>query len=707
MEYRQEGTFAVNCQFIPMQGNKNSGHAQPNLASEPEESPTHPKKNRSGLLSGYNSNIQRPEPIFQPKASRLPGQLALSTQALGTAMDKHNPNSASPVLEGKNSLALRVAPFDSQVPVQQPPNAFAPSNAPQSSAQQPYLPMTSSVRSVPNFQNRAAPSPTTGVANNPINHGFAPSPTTGVANNPSNHGFAPSPTTGVANNPSNHGFAPSPTTGVANNPSNHGFVPSPAMGVANNPSNHGFAPPAPAMPNGYPNTGNLTNTDSLPFAHAPAQMNPLMVPNYPAGVTPYAGFSPMQSMSGMYPPYAQFGPPPVKGKPRRRFPIWARVATGFLAFVLLIAGGFFTYYEVKLAPTLNGLIGQKAIHRSGSTSKNGTPAPVLDVGTSNLIGQNRINILLLGSDTDGKNGAPLAQSDIVVTIDQQTHYVGMLSIPRDLQVSFPSGGEGKMDAAFSYGWQDQGGNNATVDAEAGAGLAEDTIQQNFGIHIDRYAWVGLTGFVKVIDTAGGVDVDVTHPMVDDDYPDDVSNPGGSVYDYQRLYIAPGPQHLNGIQALNYVRTRHSDLIGDFGRSARQQQVLSALKTKLANPDTISQTSQLLNDLNGYLLTDMQLSDLVYLGNLARSVDLNAVQHATLSPPYSSPSSQNTNYLPNCSQITGVISQMFGIQGNCIPQSDGGSRSRCTTITQCSDTYRHDQFARRHTQLTIIDPSLNV
>jgi anionic cell wall polymer biosynthesis LytR-Cps2A-Psr (LCP) family protein len=130
--------------------------------------------------------------------------------------------------------------------------------------------------------------------------------------------------------------------------------------------------------------------------------------------------------------------------------------------------------------------------------------------------------------------------------------------------------------------------------------------------------------------------------------------------------------LNGTQALNYVRTRHSDLIGDFGRSARQQQVLSALKMRLATPDTISQTSQLLNDLNGFLLTDMQLDDLAFLGNLARSVDLNSVQHVTLSPPYSAPSGTNTNYLPICSQITPIVSQMFGIQANCIPQGNGSA-----------------------------------
>src|SRR5262249_267791 len=148
-----------------------------------------------------------------------------------------------------------------------------------------------------------------------------------------------------------------------------------------------------------------------------------------------------------------------------------------LALVFLIAGSFLTYYEAKIAPTLNNIIGHEAIHHV--TSKNGTPVPTVDAEASSLSSQNRINILLLGSDTDGKNGAPLAQSYIIVTIDQQTHYVGMHSIPRDLQVSLPSGGEGKMDAAFSYGWQDQGRNNTTAEAEAGAGLAEDTIQQNF------------------------------------------------------------------------------------------------------------------------------------------------------------------------------------------------------------------------------------
>lgn len=449
------------------------------------------------------------------------------------------------------------------------------------------------------------------------------------------------------NKPRGYAEAPS-TTGVPNNP---------GLPVA----------PAPVMPNTYPNTGNLA------LKNIPGETSAPRSPHYPAGATPYHGFSPStQPIPGMRSPYGQYGPPSSFKGNKRRFPIWARLVTSLAAFILLIAGGLFTYYQVEIAPSLNNIIGKGAIHQSLGSSKNGNPAGTADTQNSSLSSQRRINILLLGSDTDGKNAAPLAQSDIVVTIDQQTHYVGMLSIPRDLQVTIPNKGAGKMDFAFSYGWQDQHRNDTTANAEAGAGLAEDTIQENFGIHIDRYAWVGLAGFVKVIDTAGGVDVDVTHPMVDDNYPDDVANSGGSAYDYRRLYIAPGPQHLDGPDALNYVRTRHSDLIGDFGRSARQQQVLSALKLKLATPDTISQTPQLLKDLNGYLLTDMQLDDLAFLGTLARNVDLNSVQHLTLSPPYSTPSDTNTNYLPICSQITPAISQMFGIQANCIPQGSGSA-----------------------------------
>src|SRR5205085_12026794 len=106
----------------------------------------------------------------------------------------------------------------------------------------------------------------------------------------------------------------------------------------------------------------------------------------------------------------------------------------------------------------------------------------------------------------------------------------------------------------------------------GVRLARLTVEKDYGITIDRYAWVGLSGFASVIDTLGGVDIDLTHPILDDNYPDDTGSHNGDPYALKRLYIMPGPHHLNGEQALEYVRSRHADLIGDIGRTARQHEV---------------------------------------------------------------------------------------------------------------------------------------
>jgi LCP family protein required for cell wall assembly len=371
-------------------------------------------------------------------------------------------------------------------------------------------------------------------------------------------------------------------------------------------------------------------------------------------------------------------PPSMPPGKKRRVPIWARAIIGVMIVLLVLAGGGFWYYQTNYASFISASTGQSAIHHQIKDDGNNT-ANQTTTNSATLTG-GRINILLLGSDTDGKygdsngidKGTPLAQTDIIITIDPQTGQVGMLSIPRDLQVTQSNtGGAYKLDEIFSHGIT--GTTTGTRVANA-AGLVEDTILYNFGIHINYYAWVGLQGFVKVIDTAGGVDIDALHPMVDDSYPFDIGNNTGDSYAYERLYIPPGPQHMDGPQALNYVRTRHSDLVGDFGRSARQQQILSDLKLKLATPGIVGELPQLLQDLNGSLVTDMQLNTMLELANYAKSVDTAKIQRLTLGPPTYAVASQygtNSNYYPKCAAIQAEIAQMFnlGNQANCLPQTD--------------------------------------
>jgi LCP family protein required for cell wall assembly len=158
-----------------------------------------------------------------------------------------------------------------------------------------------------------------------------------------------------------------------------------------------------------------------------------------------------------------------------------------------------------------------------------------------------------------------------------------------------------------------------------------TIEQDFHIPINAYAWIGLDGFIKVIDTIGGVDVDVIHPVVDDTYPSDTTNPNNP-YSYERVYIPPGPQHLDGKTALEYVRSRHGDLLGDVGRAARQQELLLALKQKLDNPAIFTYLDAIAIDLQGSVLTSLSIQQVLELANFARGLNVHDFTQMTLGLP---------------------------------------------------------------------------
>ena len=121
---------------------------------------------------------------------------------------------------------------------------------------------------------------------------------------------------------------------------------------------------------------------------------------------------------------------------------------------------------------------------------------------------------------------------------------------------------GKIDQAFLHG---------------GAQCAIQTVERDLKVNVDYYAWIGLQGLVSVLNELGGVNVIANNPVMDDYYPADLS--GGNPYDYERILVLPGAQHMSGTLALEYVRARHDDAYGDFARSQRQQQILIALRAK--------------------------------------------------------------------------------------------------------------------------------
>jgi LCP family protein required for cell wall assembly len=333
------------------------------------------------------------------------------------------------------------------------------------------------------------------------------------------------------------------------------------------------------------------------------------------------------------------------------------VVIGFLVFFIALGSSGFAYYQIYLTDTVNSITGKQVVRVKGETDPN-------QGKSSDILSWGRIIVLLLGSDTDEKGvwqgNSYLTQTVLVASIDTATHEVDLLSIPRDYYINIPGHGMDKLDTAFAYG----GSINNNM---SGVATVYDTLDKDFGIKVNYYGWVGLQGFIKVVNTVDGVDVNVMHPIVDDTYPDDVTANGSGKkgFGHKRVYIGDGPQHLDGAMALEYVRSRHST--NDFDRSARQQQVLSALRLKIDNAGIAPQLPRIAADLKGSLYTDLSTTQLLELGNFARGIDANKIKHLTLSAPKYGRSTtrlvhgQSEDVVePNCDAIPAAVNTFLHI-----------------------------------------------
>jgi len=351
-------------------------------------------------------------------------------------------------------------------------------------------------------------------------------------------------------------------------------------------------------------------------------------PGYPGGSEP-----PNHGPGPRQPIYPQ-GPRP------RRGPRWGvMVAIGLIGLLLSGGGGALAYFLPALTAAVNST-GQSV----GGQAQGARPAnPAAPLAPSAPF-----TVLFLGSDNDSKfkSDQLLTQSMILVRVDPVAKHVTMLSIPRDLYVPISNGGSNKIDTAYIRG---------------GAATAMATVSRDFQVRIDDYVWIGLQGLVKLIDLVGGVDVTATAPVMDDFYPADVTS--DNAYGYERVAVLAGPQHLDGVHAMEYVRSRHSDLQGDVGRSKRQQAVLLALRAKSKYLNA-SDVPDLAATFNGQFKTSIPLSRIRSLLPLAQALsDPTQVKQVFLdgSPYYSSvtlPAPVGDALRPNWNAIIPLVHQDF-------------------------------------------------
>jgi len=218
-----------------------------------------------------------------------------------------------------------------------------------------------------------------------------------------------------------------------------------------------------------------------------------------------------------------------------------------------------------------------------------------------------VNILLLGSDRrPGESEPSRTDAVIIARVDPIRHRVALLSLPRDLIVEIPGYGQTRINAANVWGeiYSEPGG---------GIALARKTVSNLLGIPIDHVIYIDFEGYIGMIDSIGGVTVDVPTELYDPEFPT-------MDYGYTVAHFLPGPQHFDGATALMYSRIRHPDT--DFERMRRQQQVLAGVLGQLREQNAIESLKRLedmTTALRGYVKTDIPEDRLLGLAWALRDI----------------------------------------------------------------------------------------
>ncbi|WP_280770596.1 LCP family protein [Salipaludibacillus daqingensis] len=270
-----------------------------------------------------------------------------------------------------------------------------------------------------------------------------------------------------------------------------------------------------------------------------------------------------------------------KSSPFRRF---VKYTLFTLLGVLLIAGGVAAYMIYQISSATSG--SQEELDRGDKSEfREVAVDPVNDP----------ISVLFLGLDSREDDLSGRTDAMILATFNPDEKTIKMLSIPRDSYVDIPGRqNKDKINHAHAFG-----GVNMTI----------DTVENLFDIPVDYVVSLNFTAFMEIVDTIGGVEVDVPMPISDTDNAT-----------YGTIEIDEGIQTLNGEEALAYARMRKQDPRGDLGRGDRQKDVIEAIIKQSANFRTITRFGSLMDSLERNLSTNLSFGNMVSMHSYAGELD---------------------------------------------------------------------------------------
>jgi LCP family protein required for cell wall assembly len=252
------------------------------------------------------------------------------------------------------------------------------------------------------------------------------------------------------------------------------------------------------------------------------------------------------------------------------------------------------------------LLGLRAATFNASVSSAAFPSTAM-LGPLN--GDDRVNVLMVGYGGEGHDGAYLADSIQILSIDPSTDTTTTIPIPRDLWIegvaTFPQ--NGKVNEVFSAG-------NASGGLDEAGVLMAEVLSGVTGLEIEHWLSIDFTGFREMVDAVGGVTID--NPVAFDYTHNPIQHRNAN---WDAGGFAAGEIHLDGAQALAYARARYTSVVAestDFARSERQARIMGALRGSVGDggPGAILPGLGLMDAMEGRVRTDLSVIDLYLLSS---------------------------------------------------------------------------------------------
>lgn len=237
-------------------------------------------------------------------------------------------------------------------------------------------------------------------------------------------------------------------------------------------------------------------------------------------------------------------------------------------------------------------------------------------GRTNILAFGTSGYNMQGDEGDGvHDGAALTDSIMMISLNQDTGDIAMLSLPRDLKASPTCTATGKINEVY---WC----NNINDDDEAaGAAALMTEVGDILGVDFQYYAHLNWGSLIYIVDVLDGITITLDEDIFDYGWTDAV-------------YEAGIPYTINGEEALGLARARHGTAGGDFSRGASQQKILVGIKDKLLEKDLpLTDLLGLASNLGDNLRTNFSVSELKTLAHLTWEFDFDSMRTLNLYPEY--------------------------------------------------------------------------